>query len=265
MQSSMDAFVSSKKRPADKPTDESDASDKKKKRQAKGFLEALLTEESWAQELESEFSQPYFSQLSSTVEKAFAAGPVYPPTNDIFSAFSLTPLNDVRVVIIGQDPYHGAGQAHGLCFSVRKGIAIPPSLHRIYKELVQDTDVKNFNAAPIHGFLNGWAEQGVFMLNATLTVEQGKPNSHEKIGWQKFTDAVIRALAKRRSGIVYMLWGKFAQKKAAAVDRKKNLVLESVHPSPLAGNEWFGNKHFSKANTYLAEQGKKPIDWASLP
>ena len=176
----------------------------------------------------------------------------------IFNAFNMLPLDEVKVVILGQDPYHGAGEAHGLSFSVPRGIKIPPSLRNIYKEL--ESDIAGFKA-PKHGCLEAWVKQGVFLLNAFLTVVEKTPKSHEKIGWEKFTDAVIKKISDEREGVVFMLWGGFAKKKAELIDKTKHLVLEGAHPSPLAGNAFQGCKHFSQANDYLKSKGASTIDW----
>lgn len=215
-------------------------------------------EESWKAVLVDEFSKPYFHELVEFLKTAKAeAKTVYPPGSLIFNAFNTTPFAQVKVVILGQDPYHNPGEAMGLSFSVPKGKRIPPSLLNIYKELHADTGV----AIPKHGDLTYWAQQGVFLLNAMLTVEKSKPQSHHKIGWQKFTDAVIQKLSDEREHVVFMLWGGFARKKKELIDTNKHLVLEAAHPSPLAGNAFSGNRHFSKANAYLKEHGQEPIDW----
>ena len=216
-------------------------------------------EESWKRVLGDEFNKDYFIKLTDFVRGEYLAGKkIYPAPKNIFNAFNLCPFDDVRVVIIGQDPYHEPGQAHGLCFSVPDGITPPPSLVNIYKEI--ETDLGRPSAT--HGDLTAWAHQGVLLLNSTLTVAAHLAASHTGRGWEEFTDAVIRALATRREGIVYMLWGSYAQRKAAIVDENKNLVLKSVHPSPLSAYRgFFGCKHFSRANEYLIAHGGKPIDW----
>jgi uracil-DNA glycosylase len=184
---------------------------------------------------------------------------VLPPPEDVFSAFRYTPLDKVRVVIIGQDPYFNAGEAHGLCFSVRRDVRVPPSLNRIYNVLLKQ--IPTFTKKPAHGCLERWALQGVFLLNATLTVVQGTPNSHAKCGWQQFTDAVIRVLNERCKGLVYMLWGGFACKKGSIIDRANNSVLEGPHPSPMSGEKWNSTRHFAEANKILTAAGLSPIDW----
>ncbi|MBO4603161.1 MAG: uracil-DNA glycosylase [Salinivirgaceae bacterium] len=215
-------------------------------------------EQSWKQRLQPEFDKPYFEQLTQFVRKEYQTKTIYPPARLIFNAFNLCPFDKVKVVIIGQDPYHGAGQAHGLCFSVQDGVQFPPSLRNIFKEINDDTGAP----IPLSGNLTRWAEQGVLLLNATLTVQADIAGSHQRHGWETFTDAVISALASEKQNIVYILWGSYAQQKAAMVDRSRNLVLESVHPSPLsAARGFFGNHHFSRANQYLIEHGKEPIEW----
>lgn len=215
-------------------------------------------EASWKEVLQNEFSQPYFHDLAAFLRKEKEAGKtIYPPGSLIFNAFNITPFQEVKVVILGQDPYHNPGEAMGLSFSVPKGVKIPPSLQNIYKELKDDVGIQ----IPDHGDLTPWAKQGVFLLNAMLTVERNKPQSHHKIGWQNFTDAVIRKLSEGREQLVFMLWGNFAKKKNILIDKSRHLVLEAPHPSPLAGGAFFGCKHFSKANHYLEQHGKEPIDW----
>ncbi|MBR0255550.1 MAG: uracil-DNA glycosylase [Bacteroidales bacterium] len=215
-------------------------------------------EESWKRVLAPEFEKPYFQELVRQLHEEKRAGRViYPPGPLIFNAFNLTPFDKVKVVIIGQDPYHGPGQAEGLSFSVPHGIPLPPSLVNIYKEIENDLGVQ------LHkdGSLRGWAEQGVFLLNAVLTVRAGQPTSHSRIGWAEFTDAVIRTLSDRREGLVFLLWGNFARSKGALIDTSRHSVLEAPHPSPLARGAFFGCRHFSKANQILAAQGLAPIDW----
>lgn len=216
-------------------------------------------EPSWLSHLEPEFQQPYMQQLKQFLRGEKQQGKViYPPSRHIFNAFNSTPLEQVKVVILGQDPYHGPNQAHGLCFSVQPGIAPPPSLKNIFKELERDLGCP----APNHGCLQHWAEQGVLLLNATLTVEQGRAGSHQRQGWEAFTDRAIDLVNREREGVVFLLWGSYAQKKAAFVDRNKHLVLKSVHPSPLSAHRGFiGCGHFSQANRYLVERGETEIDW----
>jgi uracil-DNA glycosylase len=215
---------------------------------------------SWYKQLQSQFEKPYFQALSTFVTSAYETNLCFPPKNQIFSALNYCPFNKVKVVIIGQDPYHDNGQANGLCFSVNKGIKIPPSLVNIYQELATDVDFR----IPDHGDLSSWARQGVLLLNDTLTVQAHKAGSHQKQGWSIFTDHIIELLSEAQEGLVFMLWGGFAQKKGKLIDRQKHLVLTAGHPSPLSANRgyWFGNKHFSKCNHYLVERGKKPIDWS---
>ncbi len=216
-------------------------------------------EASWGNRLASEFQKPYFAQLVRQIHEEYAAGVCYPPGRFIFNAFNQTPFDQVKVVILGQDPYHEPGQAHGLSFSVQDGVPFPPSLQNIFKEIHDDLGTP----IPPTGNLTRWAEQGVLLLNASLTVRAHVANSHSRLGWQQFTDAAIHALATQREGIVYMLWGGFARGKAWMIDKTKNLVLESVHPSPLSANRggWFGQHQFSRCNAYLMEKGKTPINW----
>jgi len=215
-------------------------------------------EESWKQVLSDEFRQPYFAEIKSFLLAERAAGKViYPPGPLIFSAFNTTPFDRVQVVILGQDPYHNPGEAMGLSFSVPKGKKVPPSLVNIYKEINRDLGL----AIPTHGNLTPWAEQGVLLLNAMLTVEANKPASHQKIGWQVFTDAVIRHISEKKEGVVFLLWGKYAQGKKTLVDETKHYVLQAPHPSPLAGNGFQNCGHFSRTNELLEKQGKPPIDW----
>jgi len=213
---------------------------------------------SWKAALGNEFEADYMVRLRAFLQGEKAAGKrIFPPGNEIFNALNSTPLEDVKVVIIGQDPYHGPGQAHGLCFSVKPGVPVPPSLRNIYKELESDLDLKT----PEHGYLQSWAEQGVLLLNATLSVEQGRAGSHQGKGWEEFTDRVIEIL-NQQQGLVFMLWGSYAQKKGAVIDRARHLVLQSPHPSPLSASRgFFGNRHFSRANTYLQQQGRPAISW----
>ncbi len=214
---------------------------------------------SWALPLQAEFEKPYFQKLTDAVRREYTTVACYPPGGLIFNAFNLCPFDKVKVVIIGQDPYHEPGQAHGLSFSVRDGVAFPPSLVNIFKEIEQDLGTP----MPASGDLTRWAEQGVLLLNATLTVRAHQANSHSTLGWQTFTDAAIHALAAGREHLVYMLWGGFARSKAYMIDRSRNLVLESVHPSPLSANRggWFGQHQFSRANAYLQQHGLTPIVW----
>jgi uracil-DNA glycosylase len=219
----------------------------------------IRLEESWRDVLGPEFSNPYMSELRRFLLTEKEAGKrIFPKGSEYFRALDLTPLDHVKVVILGQDPYHGYGQAHGLCFSVRPGTRIPPSLVNIYKELRSDLGISPAR----HGFLEHWARQGVLLLNSVLTVEEGKAAAHQGRGWERFTDAVIRAVNERCDGVVFMLWGSYAQKKASVVDQKKHLVLKAPHPSPLsAHNGFFGSRHFSQANDFLLSRGKQPIDW----
>ena len=216
-------------------------------------------EPSWKRQLQGEFEKPYFAQLTARVRKEYQSGVCYPPGRFIFNAFDLCPFDQVKVVIIGQDPYHEPGQAHGLSFSVQDGVMFPPSLQNIFKEIEQDVGTP----VPQSGDLTRWARQGVLLLNATLTVRAHQANSHALIGWREFTDAAILALARQRAHIVYMLWGGYARGKAYMIDRQRNLVLESVHPSPLSANRggWFGQHQFSQCNAYLQQQGLTPIVW----
>lgn len=217
-------------------------------------------EASWKSQLEGEFKKDYFLQLTSFVSSEYKNHRCFPPGSKIFSAFDHTPFDQVKVVIIGQDPYHGPGQANGLCFSVQKGVAKPPSLVNIFEELHRDLNIE----IPSHGDLQPWADQGVMLLNATLTVRAHQAGSHQRKGWETFTDKVIKALSERREGLVFMLWGGYAKKKGSKIDRTKHLVLTSGHPSPLSANRgyWFGNRHFSQTNTYLEATGKQAINWS---
>lgn len=215
-------------------------------------------EESWKQILSAEFEKDYFRQLTDFVRNEYRSTTVYPPGKLIFNAFNLCPFEQVKVVIIGQDPYHGPGQAHGLCFSVNDNVPFPPSLRNIFKEIQDDLG----KPIPESGNLTRWAKQGVLLLNATLTVRAHQAGSHQRRGWEEFTDAAIRALAEQREHLVFILWGAYAQKKGAFIDRSRHLVLTSVHPSPLsAHNGFFGNRHFSRANEYLQQHGQNPIEW----
>ncbi len=216
-------------------------------------------DESWKEVLQPEFEKEYFARLAAFVRKEYAGTvPIYPPARLIFNAFDHCPFNEVKVVILGQDPYHGAGQANGLCFSVNKGVRFPPSLLNIFKEIESDTGTP----IPRDGDLTRWSDQGVLLLNATLTVREAQAGSHQRQGWEEFTDAAIRELATRRENIVFILWGSYAQKKGAFIDRTRHLVLSSPHPSPLSAHQgFFGNHHFSTANKYLAQHGKSEIIW----
>jgi uracil-DNA glycosylase len=217
-------------------------------------------EPSWKEILKTEFNQPYFQQLIHHIKTEKSQKKIiYPPGPYIFNAFDSTPIDKVKVVILGQDPYHGPGQAHGLCFSVQHGVDPPPSLLNIFKELRDDIGIP----VPNHGNLSKWAAQGVFLLNASLTVRAGEPMSHSKIGWATFTDAVIKKVSAEREQAVFMLWGKFAQEKRVLIDESKHCILRSVHPSPLsASGGFFGCKHFSKANEWLMSKGIDPVDWS---
>jgi len=216
-------------------------------------------EESWKKVLHAEFNKPYFQNIILHLKTEKTQGKtIYPPGPFIFNAFNTTPLSKVKVVILGQDPYHGPGQAHGLCFSVQNGVPAPPSLVNIFKELRDDIGME----IPMHGNLTRWAEQGVFLLNASLTVRAGEPMSHAKIGWATFTDEVIKTISAECVHVVFLWWGKFAQEKSALIDGTKHLILKAAHPSPLsAHNGFLGCKHFSKTNEYLMQQGIPPVDW----
>jgi uracil-DNA glycosylase len=225
-----------------------------------GQAREIRLEASWKERLASEFSQDYMIHLRAFLLQRKRSGAViYPPGDQIFNALNSTPFEAVKVVILGQDPYHGPGQAHGLCFSVQDGIALPPSLINIYKELESDLGMQR----PASGNLQRWAEQGVLLLNAVLTVERGQAGSHQGKGWERFTDNVVGALNAGREGLVFMLWGGYAKKKGVAIDRKKHLVLSAPHPSPLSAHRGFlGCRHFSKANHWLQQKGEVPIDWS---
>ena len=215
-------------------------------------------DESWKRELAEEFEKRYFEELTTFVRNEYATSTIYPPARLIFNAFDHCPFDKVKVVIIGQDPYHGAGQANGLCFSVNKGIKMPPSLVNIFKEIAADTG----RPIPADGDLTRWSEQGVLLLNATLTVRAGNAGSHQRRGWEEFTDAAIRILAEKRSNLVFILWGSYAQRKGAFIARNRHLVLSSPHPSPLSAYAgFFGNHHFTLTNDYLVKHGQKPIEW----
>lgn len=213
----------------------------------------------WKELLKDEFSKPYFQQIVLHLKTERAQGKmIYPPGPFIFNAFDTTPIDNVKVVILGQDPYHGPGQAHGLCFSVQNGVPPPPSLVNIFKELHDDIGI----TIPNHGNLTHWAQQGVFLLNASLTVRAGEPMSHAKIGWATFTDTVIKKISEQKQHVVFLLWGKFAQDKKILIDETKHLVLKAAHPSPLsAHNGFMGCKHFSKTNAWLMSKGIDPVDW----
>ncbi len=216
-------------------------------------------ENSWKEVLQDEFKKDYFKTIKSFLVREIKSGKkIYPRGKLIFNAFDSTPFEKVKVVILGQDPYHNPGEAMGLCFSVPKGVRVPPSLKNIYKEIENDLHIPS----PQHGDLSSWADQGVFLLNAMLTVEKNKAGSHRKIGWQQFTDAVIQKLSDERDGLVFLLWGNFAKSKRILIDNQRHLILQSVHPSPLAGKKFFDNHHFSQANSYLKKGGETPIDWA---
>ena len=216
-------------------------------------------ENSWREHIGAEFEKPYFSALTDFVRHEYTTTTCYPPGSLIFNAFNLCPFDRVKVVIIGQDPYHEPGQAQGLSFSVPEGVPFPPSLQNIFKEIQLDLD----KPMPPTGDLTRWAEQGVLLLNATLTVRAHQAASHQRHGWEQFTDAAIRALNAERENLVFILWGGYARSKAQLIDRSRHLVLESVHPSPLSANRggWFGNHHFSQCNAYLREHGEQEIDW----
>lgn len=224
--------------------------------QAKG---EVAIEDGWKQALQAEFTKPYFAGIKNFLKQQKAAGKIiYPPGPMIFNAFNLTPFDKVKVVILGQDPYHGLGQAHGLCFSVQKGIKPPPSLVNIYKEMRTDLGLE----PPTHGCLQQWAEQGVFLLNAMLTVEKDLPASHQKIGWQNFTDAAIAALSKNRTNLVFILWGAYAQQKIELIDQTKHFIIKSPHPSPFSADKgFFGSKPFSKTNNWLEQHHLENINW----
>lgn len=215
-------------------------------------------EASWKPFLKDEFEKEYFLKLSEFVKEEYRKTTIYPPGSLIFNAFNLCPFEKIKAVIIGQDPYHGPGQAHGLCFSVREGVDFPPSLKNIFKEIESDMGYKPLPS----GNLERWSAQGVLLLNATLTVRAHMAGSHQKKGWEEFTDSAISILNREKDSLVFFLWGAYAQKKGESIDRTRHLVLESVHPSPLSASRgFFGNKHFSRCNSYLIEKGKEPVDW----
>ena len=215
-------------------------------------------EESWKAHLQEEFNKPYFERLAEFVRQEYAEKTVYPPAKLIFNAFNRCPFDEVKVVIVGQDPYHEPGQAHGLCFSVTEGVPLPPSLQNIYKEIEQDLRKQ----IPRSGNLDRWATQGVLLLNATLTVQAHRAGSHQRKGWEEFTDAVIHHLATQREHLVFILWGAYAQRKGETIDANRHLILKSAHPSPLSAHRgFFGNRHFSRTNDYLKSHGIPPINW----
>ena len=216
--------------------------------------------ESWLSRLQDQFEQDYMQKLRQfLLTRKQHRAVIYPPGNQIFNALDSTPFDKVRVVILGQDPYHGPGQAHGLCFSVKPGVKVPPSLVNIYAEIKSDLGI----APPAHGYLQSWAEQGVLLLNAVLTVERGQAGSHQGKGWEKFTDTIVQLLNEEREGLVFMLWGNYAKRKGSVINRHKHLVLNAPHPSPLSAHQgFFGCRHFSQANDYLKQHGQEPIDWS---
>lgn len=221
-------------------------------------MKDVRIDSTWKEALKAEFEKPYWESLTTVVRDHYTTGVVYPPARNIFQAFELCPLDKVKVVIVGQDPYHRVKQANGLCFSVNEAVATPPSLQNIYKEIHNDLGITPLSS----GDLSRWANQGVLLLNSVLTVLANKPASHSGIGWEQFTDAAIQSLNAKRSHIVYLLWGKYAQAKGAVIDREKNLVLTSAHPSPYSAVNFFGNHHFSKCNEYLLAHGFSAIDWS---
>jgi uracil-DNA glycosylase len=215
-------------------------------------------DETWKSRLKEEFDKEYFIRLTDFVRDEYKANTIYPPASLIFNAFNLCPFENTKAVILGQDPYHGPGQAHGLCFSVKDGVSFPPSLINIFKEIEQDMGF----IRPPSGNLERWARQGVLLLNATLTVRAHQAGSHQRKGWEEFTDAVINTINREKQNIVFFLWGAYAQKKGETIDRNRHLVLESVHPSPLSASRgFFGNSHFSRCNEYLSDNGITPVDW----
>ncbi|KAF8357256.1 ung-1, partial [Pristionchus pacificus] len=225
-------------------------------------LYSLVRDAEWKTALEAEFKKPYIANIEKELEKERKAGKtVYPPRDEIFAALNITPLSKVRVVLIGQDPYHNVDQAHGLCFSVKRGVKPPPSLKNIYKELA--TDMEGFKA-PDHGFLESWARQGILMLNASLTVRAHEANSHSKFGWYTLTDKIISIVSKETEGVVFLLWGGFAHKKESLVDTKKHTIVKTAHPSPLSARHFMGCKCFSQVNAHLKGYGKEPINWGDL-
>ena len=215
-------------------------------------------EKSWQEVLQTEFDKPYFENLVGFVKQEYASNTIFPPAGQIFNAFNTCPFNNVKVVILGQDPYHGPGQAHGLCFSVNDGIQFPPSLQNIFKEITSDLGIP----APKTGNLTRWAEQGVLLLNATLTVRASQAGSHQGRGWEEFTDAVIKIISEKAENVVFILWGSYAIKKKSLINASKHCILTAPHPSPLSSYRgFFGCKHFSQTNTYLTSKGKTPIEW----
>jgi len=215
-------------------------------------------EPSWKTVLQEEFDKEYFRELTEFVKGEYKAGPVYPPGKFVFRAFDLCPFDKVSVVILGQDPYHGFGQAYGLCFSVPETAAVPPSLRNVYQEIAADVGGK----IPNHGNLERWAENGVLLLNATLTVRGGQPGSHQRQGWEEFTDAAIRTLSEKKDNLVFLLWGKYAKDKKTLIDGSRHLILEAAHPSPFSAHDgFFGCRHFSQTNEYLKTHGREPIPW----
>lgn len=218
----------------------------------------IKIEASWKLKLSEEFNKPYFKKLTEFVKSEYQTQSIYPPGKEIFRAFDCCNFDDVKVVILGQDPYHGPNQANGLCFSVREGVRIPPSLLNIFKEILEDLG----KPIPTSGDLERWSHQGVLLLNATLTVQASAPGSHQNKGWETFTDAVIKKISDEKENLVFLLWGAYAQKKGEIIDRNKHLVLMSAHPSPFSADRgFFGSKHFSKANKYLTSKGLKEIEW----
>ncbi|MEV7147854.1 uracil-DNA glycosylase [Streptomyces sp. NPDC093084] len=222
------------------------------------MTDIAMLPESWRGVLGDELQQPYFKELTEFVEEERANGPVYPPREEVFAALDATPYDQVKVLVLGQDPYHGEGQGHGLCFSVRPGVRIPPSLRNIYKEMKGEL---GWEETPDNGYLMPWARQGVLLLNAVLTVRAGEANSHKNKGWEKFTDAVIRAVAERPDPAVFVLWGGYAQKKLRLIDERRHVVVQGAHPSPLSAKKFFGSRPFTQIDEAVAAQGHEPIDW----
>jgi len=226
---------------------------------AECVMAQTVSDPNWRKLLAAEFAKPYYKSIEKQVAEKRKLGEVYPPVEEVFAAFNCCPLDKIKVVIIGQDPYFNPGQAEGLCFSVKRGIPVPPSLNRIYK--VVQKNIPGF-IIPKHGSLKEWAERGVLMLNATMTVDKGNANSHAKFGWQEFTTEVMKILNKERTGLIYLLWGGFAQKKGKVIDKTKHKVLEAAHPSPLGGSSWNDCTHFKQTNDILIKEGKEPMDWS---